>query len=61
MVGIDVGLNYCYTNSNGNQVEDLGFVGKGEKALKHLNRRLRRKKKGSNDIEPKQEITSAEG
>lgn len=49
MVGIDVGLNYRYTNSNGNQVGNLRFLGKGEKGLKHLNRRLRRKKKGSND------------
>jgi putative transposase len=49
MVGIDVGLNYRYTNSNDNQVENLRFLGKGKKALKHLSRRLRRKKKGSNN------------
>jgi putative transposase len=47
MVGIDVGLNYFYTDSDGNQVENPRFLRKSEKALKRLNRRLHCKKKGS--------------
>jgi putative transposase len=47
MVGIDVGLNHFYTDSDGNQVENPRFLRKSEKALKRLNRGLHRKKKGS--------------
>src|SRR4028118_1538257 len=47
MVGIDVGLNHFYTDSDGNQIENPRFLRKSEKALKRLNRGLHRKKKGS--------------
>ncbi len=46
MVCIDVGLNHFYTDNDGNQVENPRFLPKGEKALKRLNRRLRRKQTG---------------
>jgi putative transposase len=47
MVGIDVGLNHFYTDSDGNQVENPRFLRKSETTLKRLNRGLHRKKKGS--------------
>jgi putative transposase len=47
MVGIDVGLNHFYTDSDGNQVENPRFLHKSETTLKRLNRGLHRKKKGS--------------
>jgi putative transposase len=47
MVGIDVGLNHFYTDSDGNQIENPRFLRKSEKALKRLNRRLHRQKKAS--------------
>jgi len=48
-IGLDVGLNYFYTDSEGNQVENPRFLRKGEKKLKRLQRRLSKKKKGSNN------------
>lgn len=46
-VGLDVGLNYFYTDSEGNTIENPRFWRKSEKELKRLQRRVSRKKKGS--------------
>ena len=46
-VGIDLGLEYFYTDSEGNQVENPRFLRKSEKSLKRLQRRVSQKKKGS--------------
>ncbi len=45
--GIDVGLEYFYTDSEGNTVENPKFLRKSEKSLKRLQRKVSRKKKGS--------------
>jgi len=47
MVGVDVGLNYFYTDSDGNTVENPRFLRKAEKALKKAQKRVSRKEKGS--------------
>lgn len=47
VVGIDVGLNHFYTNSDGNTVENPRYLRKSEASLKRSQRRLSRKKKGS--------------
>lgn len=47
MVGIDVGLTYFYTDSNGNTVENPRYLRKSEKQLKRLQRRVSKKVKGS--------------
>ena len=47
MVGIDVGLNHFYTDSDGNTVENPRYLRKSERSLKRSQRRLSRKKKGS--------------
>jgi len=46
-VGLDVGLNHFYTDSEGNQVENPRHLRKSEKSLKRLQRRLSKTKKGS--------------
>jgi putative transposase len=46
-VGLDVGLNHFYTDSNGDTVENPRYLRKSEKALKRLSRRLSRTEKGS--------------
>src|SRR5689334_2715663 len=46
-VGIDVGLKAFYTDSDGNAVENPRHLRKAEKRLKHLQRRMSRTKKGS--------------
>jgi putative transposase len=46
-VGIDLGLEFFYTDSEGNQVENPRFLRKSEKSLKRLQRRVSKKKKGS--------------
>ncbi|GAB1539607.1 hypothetical protein NUACC21_22740 [Scytonema sp. NUACC21] len=46
-LGIDVGLTHFYTDSNGATVENPRHFRKSEKALKRLQRRLSRTKKGS--------------
>jgi len=50
MLGIDVGLNHFYTDSEGNKVENPRFLRKGEKAIKKAQRRVSRKSKGSSNI-----------
>ncbi len=46
-IGIDVGLNYFYTDSTGATVENPRHLRKSEKALKRAQKRVSRKKKGS--------------
>ncbi|MEG5063334.1 transposase [Microcoleus sp. B3-A4] len=46
-IGIDVGLNHFYTDSDGQTVANPRYLRKSEKALKRLQRRVSRKKKGS--------------
>lgn len=48
-IGLDVGLESFYTDSNGNKIENPRFLRKAEKKLKKLQRSLSRKKKGSNN------------
>ena len=47
MVGIDVGLNHFYTDSDGNTIENPRYLRKSERSLKRNQRRLSRKKKAS--------------
>ncbi len=46
-VGIDVGLNHFYTDSDGQTVANPRHLRKSEKSLKRLQRRLSKTKKGS--------------
>ena len=48
-LGIDVGLESFYTDSNGSKVENPRFLRKSEKKLKRLQKRLSRKQKGSSN------------
>ena len=45
--GLDVGLNYFYTDSTGKQIDNPRFLKKDERKLKKLHRRLSRTLKGS--------------
>jgi putative transposase len=46
-VGLDVGLNHFYTDSNGQTVENPRFLRKSERQLKKLQRKVSKRKKGS--------------
>ncbi|MEG3841585.1 transposase [Microcoleus sp. herbarium14] len=46
-IGIDVGLNHFYTDSSGETMTNPRHLRKSEKALKRLQKRVSRKKKGS--------------
>jgi putative transposase len=46
-IGLDVGLTHFYTDSDGQTVENPRHLSQSEKALKRLNRKLSRTKKGS--------------
>ena len=46
-IGLDVGLKEYYTDSNGTTGENPRFLRKGEKVIKHSQRRVSRKIKGS--------------
>jgi putative transposase len=46
-IGLDVGLNYFYTDSDGAVVENPKFLRKSKRKLKKLQRRVSKKKKGS--------------
>jgi putative transposase len=47
-IGLDVGLNYFYTDDKGNQIDNPCFYRKGEKSLNRLNRSKSKKyKKGA--------------
>ncbi|NEO75822.1 transposase [Moorena sp. SIO4G3] len=48
-IGLDVGLKDFYTDSNGTTESNPRFYRKGEKRLKFYQRRVSRKKKGSNN------------
>ena len=48
-IGIDVGLNHFYTDSDGDTVPNPRHLRKSEKALKQLQKRVSRKKKGSSN------------
>ena len=48
-IGIDVGLNHFYTDSDGETVPNPRYLRKNEKALKRLQKRVSRKKKGSSN------------
>ena len=48
-IGIDLGLEYMYTDSNGVHKENPRFFKKSEVALKRLQRGVSRKKKGSSN------------
>ncbi len=47
VVGIDLGLEFFYTDSEGNTVENPRFLRKSEKALKRTQRKVSKRKKGS--------------
>jgi putative transposase len=46
-IGLDVGLNHFYTDSDGNQIENPRYLRRSERALKRVQKRLSRKQKGS--------------
>ncbi|MGM3305284.1 RNA-guided endonuclease InsQ/TnpB family protein [Anabaena sp. WFMT] len=46
-IGIDVGLNHFYTDSNGETVANPRHLRKSEKSLRRLQRRMSKTKKGS--------------
>ncbi len=46
-IGLDVGLNHFYTDSNGQTVENPRFLRKSERQLKKLQRKVSKRKKGS--------------
>ncbi len=46
-IGIDVGLNHFYTDSNGETVANPRHLRKSEKSLKRMQRRMSKTKKGS--------------
>ncbi|MEO1376601.1 MAG: transposase, partial [Cyanobacteria bacterium J06635_10] len=46
-VGLDVGLEYFYSDSNGNHLENPRFLRKGEKNIKRSQRRIYKHKKDS--------------
>ncbi|MDX2254621.1 MAG: RNA-guided endonuclease TnpB family protein [Pseudanabaenaceae cyanobacterium bins.39] len=46
-IGLDVGLNHFYTDSNGQVVENPRLLRKSERQLKKLQRKVSKRKKGS--------------
>ena len=46
-IGIDVGLEYFYSDSNGNHEENPRYLRKAEKNIKRVQRNIYKKKKGS--------------
>ena len=49
MIGLDMGLNHFYTDSNGEQVENPRFYRKAEQSMKRLQRIVSHKVKGSSN------------
>jgi putative transposase len=47
-IGLDVGLEYFYSDSNGHHQANPRFLIKAEKAIKHAQRRIYKKEKGKN-------------
>jgi putative transposase len=48
VIGLDLGLEYFYTDSNGHQEENPRFLRKAEQSIKHAQRRIYKKQKGKN-------------
>lgn len=48
-IGLDVGLNHFYTDSEGNKVDNPRYLRKSERRLKRAQRRISKKFKGSNN------------
>jgi putative transposase len=48
-IGLDMGLNHFYTDSNGEQVENPRFYRQAEKSMKRSQRLVSRKEKGSSN------------
>jgi putative transposase len=48
-IGLDVGLEYFYSDSNGHHQENPRFLRKAEKFIKHAQRRIYTKEKGKNN------------
>ncbi|MBU7587077.1 MAG: transposase [Nostoc sp. TH1S01] len=48
VIGLDVGLNHFYTDSNGEKVENPRFLRKSQKALKRLQKRVSKKFRKAN-------------
>jgi putative transposase len=48
-IGLDMGLNHFYTDSNGEQIENPRFYRKAEKSMKRSQRLVSRKVKGSSN------------
>ena len=46
-IGLDVGLEFFYTDSNGHQEENPRFLRKAEQSIKHAQRRIYKKQKGT--------------
>ena len=47
-IGLDVGLEYFYSDSNGHHEPNTRFLRKAEKSIKHAQRRIYTKEKGKN-------------
>jgi len=47
-IGLDVGLEYFYSDSNGHHEANSQFLKKAEKAIKHAQRQIYKKEKGKN-------------
>ncbi|MGI2909684.1 RNA-guided endonuclease InsQ/TnpB family protein, partial [Tolypothrix sp. VBCCA 56010] len=47
-IGLDVGLEFFYSDSNGNHEENPRFLRKAEKAIQHAQRQIYKKEKGKN-------------
>ncbi len=47
-IGLDVGLEYFYSDSNGNHVDNPRFLRKADKSIKRSQRRINKQEKGSN-------------
>jgi len=47
-IGLDVGLEFFYSDSNGYHEENPRFLKKAEKAIKHAQRQIYKKQKGKN-------------
>ena len=47
-LGLDVGLEFFYSDSNGHHEENPRFLRKAEKAIKHAHRQIYKKEKGNN-------------
>ena len=47
-IGLDVGLEFFYSDSNGHHEENPKFLRKAEKAIKHAQRQIYKKEKGKN-------------